>query len=248
MNKRIRYRGIIAVAIPVVLSIAGIWSCKKKDSGAFTYNASTLHDTSIEQGKNGVLYFTINKLTGAGQYVTDSVSDTHAGIHATIAPNRALAPYISAIGFMVAEDAAPSTYEYTVTTATDGQEDQTYTTHITVLDCIQARAGSYTVTSSCDTINHTSLVSPYPNSFHRISISNFANAGYTPAATVYADVYCTNNSLTIPSQLFTKNGQTYTITGTGTSDDKQMVITYTLTQGGAPVPGFDGCQEHYTRP
>lgn len=240
MKHNKRYRGAIIAALTGISALM-MWGCHKKDNAPFTYSISNIHDTSIEQGKNGVLYFKIDKLSGTAQYVTDSVADIYSGIHATVAPSRALAPFTSAVGFMIGDNVTPATYDYIITTATDGQADQTYTTHITVLDCIQAKTGSYTVTSTCDVVNHSSIVSENVNSFHRINISNFANYG----SAVYADVVCSRDSVSIPAQpFFTPNGS-YTITGTGdTKIRNRMTINYKLTNADTVIT----CQEDYSKP
>ncbi len=202
-------------------------ACRKStNENPTTYIINGLHDVTIQQGQDDQLDLNVQYTGPIQENVTLAIWGLPAGVTADLNPTTGTPNYNATVVF-TDHYGVPGNYLIKLIAHGSQTGDRTYTFNLHILTPANCGVlGFYSQgTTGCGNNTNYQYTDNVVNSTaaaNRIVFQNFADMPYQ----VYADINCSNNTLTIPNQLLPNGVQ---VAGSGTFTSNTMHVDFSQT-------------------
>jgi hypothetical protein len=214
------------------LSTIVIFSCNKKDKAQTQpYAVNGVDDISVRQGEDDSWNLEVRSIGPVYETVTLAVTGLPNGLTATMSQVSGMPTFFSTVVF-TNNNALPGSYPCVLTASSPEAGKSTYNFLVKIsAPQVCGLLQSYNGTSDCDLnqfiSNIIATAPPIEDSINTVQINNFGNEGLN----LFANIDCSNNTITIPSQTFGN----IVIDGTGSfTGNNTITINYNMTVSGSP--------------
>jgi hypothetical protein len=212
-------------------------SCNKgNDPQTQPYAVDNVDDINVRQGEDDSWDLTVRALGPVYETVSLSISGLPQGLTATMSAKEGKPTFNSTVVFTNVS-ALPGSYPCVLTASSPEAGKSTYEFTVKIsAPIVCGLIRDFDASSTCDPdyiLEISTLNPPIEDSINTVQIFNISNSG----ATFQAQVNCSNNTISIPTQAVTVGGNTYQITGSGTFNGNDVItMNYTLSINGIPQP------------
>jgi hypothetical protein len=212
------------------------FSCNKgNETQTQPYAIDGVDDIYVRQGEADSWNLAIRSIGPVYEDVTLSITGLPQGLTATMSNSHGQPTFYSTVVFNNMS-ALPGSYPCVLTASSAEAGKSTYDFTIKIdAPIVCGLIQDFDATSACDSpyiLNITTVNPPIEDSINTVNIFNISNSG----ATFQAQVDCSNNTISVPAQSGTFNGDFISITGSGTFDGNNVItLVYTITINGNPT-------------
>lgn len=214
-----------------------VYSCEKPaKTQTQPYAIQGVDDIYVEQGEDDSWNLQVRAIGPVYENVTLSISGLPNGLTATMSATEGMPTFFSTVVFTNVS-ALPGSYPCVLTASSPEAGKSTYNFIVKISSPIVCGLiRSYNSTSVCDSPYITQITpvgAPIEDSLNTVKIQNLSNSGFV----VDAIVDCSANTVDIPSQSFTFNGDFVQVGGNGTFvGNGTLTLNYTIVVNGTPEP------------
>ncbi len=212
-----------------------VYSCEKPaKTQTQPYAIQGVDDIYVEQGEDDSWNLQVRAIGPVYENVTLSIAGLPNGLTATMTASEGVPTFFSTVVFTNVS-ALPGSYPCVLTASSPEAGKSTYNFIVKISSpIICGLITNYNSTSACDSpyiTNISAVGAPIEDSINTVEIHNLSNSGFV----VDANVDCSTNVISIPSQSFTFNGDFVQVVGSGTFvGNGTITLNYTITINGTP--------------
>lgn len=224
----------LSTLLLLAISVFAISCNKGNDPQTQPYAVDNVDDINVMQGEDDSWDLTVRALGPVYETVSLSISGLPQGMTATMSAKEGMPTFNSTVVFSNTS-ALPGSYPCVLTASSPEAGKSTYEFTVKIAaPIVCGLIQDFNATSVCDApyiLDISALNPPIEDSINTVEIFNISNSG----ATFQAQVNCSNNTISIPAQSLTLNGDFIQLSGTGTFNGSSVItLQYLLTINGVP--------------